>query len=136
LTGAARNAVGNRTAPVLSNEDRLYRLLWQASQASCEKIWRLNADPELRGALTSAVADLKNSEIGAPSGGGCIVAGLFIQEFVEDKPWLHIDMAPVNFLQEAQSYCDKGATGYGVSLLYHLMKAMPDYFSSAKEERI
>lgn len=122
LTGSAKNAVGNKSAAVLSNSDKLYETLQEASLHSCEKIWRLNLDRELRPTLDSSSADLKSSNPDSVMGGGCIVAGLFLQEFVEDKPWIHIDMAPVNWLTEANNYCGKGATGYGVSLLYHFLK--------------
>ena len=124
LTGAAKGAVGGRTAPILSNDDAFCGVMEQASKVSCEKVWRLNADKELRPVLNSAVADIKNSSPGNNYGGGTIVAGLFIQEFVEGKPWIHVDMAPVNWLGEDSSYCCKGATGYGVSLLYQTVKLL------------
>ena len=122
LTGAAKQAVGNRSAAVLSNNDALYEAALQASVESCEKIWRLDLDGELRHILDSPVADIANSHPGQTAGGGTIVASLFLREFVEDKPWLHIDMASVNWATEEGAYFRKGATGYGVSLLYSLAK--------------
>ena len=129
LTGAAREAVGNRSAVVLSNCDSLHGVLQEASRCSCEKIWRLDLDKELRPVLDSAVADLKSSNPDSPAGGRSIVAGLFLQEFVEGKPWVHIDMAPVNWLAEENPYCGKGATGYGVSLLYQFLKLKAQNYS-------
>lgn len=122
LTGAARGAVGNKTAPVVSNDDDFYDVIKEAAFISCEKVWKLDADEELRSAISSAVADIKNSASDNPVGGGVITAALFIKEFVENKPWIHIDMAPVNMVKEAISYCPKGATGYGASLLYYTIK--------------
>lgn len=124
LTGAAKGAVGGKSAAVLANDDELYAEVEAASEASCEKIWRLPADKELFAAIRSDVADIKNSSPGNPMGGGSIVAGLFIQEFVEEKPWVHVDMAPVNWLPEGNSYCIHGASGYGVSLLYETVKVL------------
>jgi leucyl aminopeptidase len=122
LTGAAKRAVGNKCAAVMANHEELYGLLEKASLRSCEKIWRLDLDGELGPALSSSVADFKSSNPDNPAGGGAILAGLFLQKFVEKKPWAHIDMAPVNWLTEENAYCRKGATGYGVSLLYQFVK--------------
>lgn len=124
LTGAAKGAVGNKTAAVISNDDNFFDILKRASTASCEKVWRLDADEELRSVISSAAADIKNSAPGDNAGGGSIVAALFIKEFIENKPWIHIDIAPVNFIRDEISYCTKGATGYGASLLYNTIKLM------------
>lgn len=126
LTGAAKGAVGGRSAAVLSNDDELYEEVLEASRISCEKIWRLPADKELFTVLQSEVADIKNSCPGNTMGGGTIVAGLFLQEFVESHPWVHVDMAPVNWAADGNAYCIHGATGYGVSLLYETVKVMAD----------
>lgn len=124
LTGAAKGAVGARSAAVIANDEELFEEIREASRVSCEKIWRLPADRELFEVLRSEVADIKNSNPGNIMGGGAIVAGLFIQEFTEGKPWVHVDMAPVNWLAEGNSYSIKGGTGYGVSLLYEMVKLM------------
>ena len=122
LTGAAKGAVGARSAAVIAGDETLYEAMKKASEDSCEKIWRLPADQELFEVLRSEVADLKNSNPGNTMGGGTIVAGLFIREFTEGKPWIHVDMAPVNWLAEGNSYSIRGGTGYGVSLLYETVK--------------
>lgn len=123
LTGAAKGAVGKRTAPVLTNDDYMWTIMEESSELSGEKIWRLNLDEELRVALNSSVADIKNSNPGGNLGGGTIVASLFIEDFVENKPWVHIDMAPVN-LNTEDSFVAKGSTGYGVTLLYNAVKLL------------
>lgn len=125
LTGAAKGAVGKFTAAVLCNDDALYDAAWEASRVSAEKIWRLDADPEMISCLKSPVADLKNTGNSATDGGGCMLGGLFVGEFIEDgTSWLHIDMAPVNFRSEPPAYGSYGATGYGAALLYHLTKQL------------
>lgn len=122
LTGAAKGAVGGRSAAVITNNEELFDDVRRASISSCEKIWRLPADKELFDVLRSEVADLKSSSPGNTMGGGTIVAALFIQEFTEGHPWCHIDMAPVNWIADGNSYCTHGGSGYGVSLLYEMMK--------------
>ena len=124
LTGAASGAVGKKSAAMIADDEELVAEITEASSVSCEKVWRLPADKELSGAIRSEVADIKNSNPNNPVGGGVILGGLFIREFAEGKPWAHIDMAPVNWLAEGNSYCMKGATGYGVSLLYETVKIM------------
>lgn len=122
LTGAAKNAVGGRSAAILSNDDSLAEMVEKAADTSCEKVWRLPCDEELFPVLRSDIADIKNSSPGNNYGGGTIVAGLFIREFVEDKPWCHVDMAPVNWRADGTSFSIKGATGYGAALLYETVK--------------
>lgn len=122
LTGAAKNAVGARSAAMLSNDDSLAKTVEKAAEVSCEKVWRLPCDEELFPVLESEIADIKNSGPGNNYGGGTIVAGLFLREFVEQKPWCHIDMAPVNWRSEGTSFSIKGATGYGSTLLYETLK--------------
>ena len=67
-------------------------------------------------------ADLAN--ITAPVGGGAITAGLFVGEFVEEKPWVHLDIAATAFSEGTpnKEYFTKGATGIGSRLLYELAK--------------
>lgn len=122
LTGAVITALGNKTAGIISNDDELTKLAEKASRISCEKVWRLPADRELRHVLNSSIADIKNSAMGSSAGGGTILGGLFLQEFVEDKPWLHIDIAGTNWAQEDLPYCIKGGVGFGTSLLYNMIK--------------
>lgn len=124
LTGAAKGAVGARSAAVISNDETLCSAILSATKPSCEKVWRLDADKELRSVLDSSVADIKSSNPGNTMGGGTIVASLFIQEFVEEKPWAHIDMASVNWMNDDTPICCKGGSGYGVSLLYQTIKEL------------
>ena len=72
--------------------------------------------------LKSEIADLKN--IGKSGLAGTITAGLFIGEFIENKPWLHLDIAGTAWRDAPESYNQSGGTGAGVRLLYHLMKQL------------
>ncbi|MBP5212370.1 MAG: leucyl aminopeptidase family protein, partial [Pyramidobacter sp.] len=124
LTGAAAGAVGRRSAVVMSDRDCLMRAVREAALLSCEKVWLLPCDEELRPQLDTPFADLRNSVPGNPQGGGAIIAGLFLREFAEKKPWLHIDMAPVCYFPDGAPASGKGATGWGASLLYHFVKCL------------
>lgn len=119
LTGACLVALGKERAGVVSNNDDFYKKLETASELSSEKIWRMPHDSEYLEALKSPVADLNNS------GGrlaGTVTAGLFIGEFVQSKPWLHIDIAGVSGIDKPKGDSIKGATGSGSRLLYFLAK--------------
>lgn len=124
LTGGASQALGNKTAAMLTNDKNICEVAKEASEKSCEKIWELPLDKELRPAINSRIADIKNSSVDNNPGGSTILGALFLENFVENKPWMHIDMANVNWTKEDLSYCVKGATGYGVSLLYNMVKLL------------
>ncbi len=119
LTGAAVAAFGNACAATVSNNDSFYKEYEEAAKNAGEKVWRLPIFPEYKELIKHKEADLTNSA-GSP---GTITAGMFLGEFVEDKPWVHVDIAPTAFLSKPLGYYDDGATGYGVKSCYEFMKA-------------
>ncbi len=119
LTGAAVAAFGNACAATLSNNDEFYKEYEKAAENAGEKIWRLPIFKEYKELIKHKEADLTNSA-GSP---GTITAGMFLGEFVEDKPWVHVDIAPIAFMSKPLGYYDEGATGYGAKTCYELMKA-------------
>lgn len=120
LTGAAGAALGNAASPVLANDDRFFNNMQRASDISGEKIWRMPCFEEYRKQIKSNVADLTNSG-GHP---GVMTAGMFIREFIQDKPWVHIDIAATSWADKKYYYGIEGGTGVGVRLLYHFVKNM------------
>ncbi|UCF39187.1 MAG: leucyl aminopeptidase [Acidobacteriota bacterium] len=116
LTGACVVALGQERAGYFANSDGLAQELERASTAAGEKIWRLPLDPVYRDALDSKIADIKN--IGG-RWGGAITAAKFLQEFVEDVPWGHIDMAGVDLFTGSDGL---GPTGFGVRSLAHFVR--------------
>lgn len=126
LTGGAAMAVGKKTGVVITEDEALYEACAKASRVSCEKVWRLDMDEELRGDLKSFYADTKNSP-GGKKLGGTIIAALFLKPFTLGKRWMHIDMAPVAWTTSDElPYAPKGATGYGVALLGELLGEMTE----------
>jgi len=121
LTGAVLSALGTTATGVVSNNDFFYTRLEQASKICDEKVWRLPTFDEYKELIKSDVADLKN--IGGPNAGS-ITAGLFIGEFVQEKPWLHLDIAGTSWSDKDNDYGSKGGTGAGARLLYHLVKQL------------
>lgn len=120
LTGAALVALGETTTAVVSNNDEFYQELEKATRVTGEKFWRLPAFDEYKKLIKGNLADLKN--VGGRNA-GTITAGLFIGEFVEDKPWIHMDIAGTAWTSNPVSqYTVAGATGAPVRTLYYLVK--------------
>ncbi len=125
LTGAALYVLGYAGAPVLGNNKQLMDALRAASDQTAEKIWEMPLWDDYRELVKSAIADLKNS--GGKSA-GTITASAFLENFIGDWPWAHIDIAYVDLEKNGKPYVPKGASGFGVRLLINLLlnwKNMP-----------
>lgn len=121
LTGAAVGALGTSFSAVLTNNEEWFAQLKSASDFTGELVWQMPAHDEYKELLKSEVADLKN--VGGAFA-GCITAGLFIREFIADKPWIHIDIAGTALKDRESGIYSYGATGVGVRLLTTLIKNM------------
>ena len=122
LTGAAIIALGAERSAAISNNIPFMDKLKKASEKTGEKLWELPLYEEFHDQIKSNVADIKN--IGGRQG-GAITAAAFLANFVEDKPWIHLDIAGTAWTQDGtyeRSYIPKGATGYGVRTLLKLLQ--------------
>jgi leucyl aminopeptidase len=109
LTGAATIALGRSIAAVMTTDDGMMSRLQNAASSAGEKVWRLPLESDYKSHIKSKVADIKN--IGNPGEAGTIIGGLFLQEFVGGKPWVHIDMAAVGWSKEDTPFGPAGSTG-------------------------
>jgi leucyl aminopeptidase len=114
LTGACMVALGTGVAGIFSNHQALADNLMHCARDAGEKLWQLPLVKEYREALKSSVADMKN--VAGPHG-GAITAALILQEFVDDIPWAHLDIAGPAFAETDTAICAKGGTGFGVRTL-------------------
>ncbi|MCW2540502.1 MAG: pepA [Frankiales bacterium] len=113
LTGAMKVALGLLTAGYFANDDELAGRLEAASLATGESIWRMPLEHRYLSLLDSPVADARND----PGNPGGITAALFLQPFVGDVPWAHLDIAgPARAIEEGEIF-SRGATGFGARLL-------------------
>lgn len=120
LTGATAMAFAGVCSSVMTNDQEYYELLNSASKECNEKVWQLPLFDEYKERVVSSIADLRNS--GPTRAAGSIVAGMFLKEFVCNKSWLHIDIAGSAVAGVEKNYNPAGVTGYGVRLLYNLLK--------------
>ena len=114
LTGAAIIALGTNVAALVGNNDDLVTKILEYSNQTGEKIWQLPLFEEYKEQLKSSNADMKNIG-GRPA--GAITAAAFLSSFVEETPWVHLDIAGTAWTQDGtkeKSYNPKGATGFGI----------------------
>ena len=114
LTGAAIIALGTNVAALVGNNDDFVTKILEYSNQTGEKIWQLPLFEEYKEQLKSSNADMKNIG-GRPA--GAITAAAFLSSFVEETPWVHLDIAGTAWTQDGtkeKSYNPKGATGFGI----------------------
>ena len=121
LTGAVSHAVGRRAIGVFGNDDDLLRQLMSAAEEAGESAWHLPLWEDLREGLDSDVADLDN--IAREDRGGATIAGLFLREFVDDVPWVHLDVAGAMWATTARGHLPSQATGAGVRTILRWLEA-------------
>ncbi|HEY8000338.1 MAG TPA: leucyl aminopeptidase [Solirubrobacterales bacterium] len=117
LTGAVLVALGSTYAALISNDDGWAATVERAATESGELAWRLPLHAEYKQLTRGTVADLTNAA--AKRKAGTIYAGSFLEEFVDDVPWVHLDIAGTAW-DTGREYVGKGATGFGVRLLLRL----------------
>jgi leucyl aminopeptidase len=122
LTGAIMVALGHYHAGLFSNNDELAGRLLSAGSATAERVWRMPLGSEYDKLIDSKNADMKN--IGGRYG-GAIIAAQFLQRFVKETPWAHLDIAGTAIGSPATEINRSWASGFGVRLLDRLVR---DYY--------
>lgn len=115
LTGAIIVTLGHLNAGMFANDDALADALHKAGETVGEGLWRLPLDKSYDKMIDSPIADMQN--IGAGRDAGSIVAAQFLQRFVGDTPWAHLDIAGMAWSKKSAPTVPKGGTGFGVRLL-------------------
>lgn len=120
LTGACIVALGDDIAGLFTENDDLATAISTAATAAGEKFWRLPMEAKYFDGMKSIVADMKNT---GPRPGGSITAALFLKQFVENTPWVHLDVAGPVWTEKESGYNNPGGTGFGVRTLVEWVKA-------------
>jgi leucyl aminopeptidase len=119
LTGAVIVALGHERAGLFSNDEGLAGALTSAADATGELLWRLPLGKDYEKHIRSDIADIKN--VGRGREAGSTAGAVFLQEFVGDTPWAHLDIAGTAWSSRDLPLSGKGATGFGVRLLDRLV---------------
>ena len=119
LTGAVVVALGYVNAGIFASDDQMYERFANANQQAGEKMWRLPLDDEYKENLKSNIADMVNA---GSRYGGAIFAAMFLKEFAEDTPWIHLDIAGTAWVEEAKPWIAKGPSGIALRSLVEFVK--------------
>ena len=120
LTGSVRTALSDEYAGLFTRDDAIAKKMMAAGEAAGEDLWRLPLHKNYDKQIKSVIADIKNSDAGAPGAGvGAAVIGTFVKD---ETPWAHIDMAGVGWRTDPTPTTPKGASAFGVRLLDQLAR--------------
>jgi leucyl aminopeptidase len=126
LTGAIMVALGTEYAGLFSNNDELSERLTKVGMETGERVWRMPLGPEYDKQIDSQFADMKNT---GTRNGGSITAAQFLQRFVDDTPWAHLDIAGTAMGAPKSEINHSWGSGYGVRLLERLVA---EYYEARK----
>jgi leucyl aminopeptidase len=119
LTGAVVVALGYANAGIFANDDTMYERFHKANEEAGEKMWRLPLDDEYKDNIKSSIADIVNS---GGRWGGAINAAMFLKEFAEDTPWIHLDIAGTAWMEDQKPWIAKGPSGIALRSLVEFVK--------------
>ncbi|MFY0609702.1 MAG: leucyl aminopeptidase [Candidatus Atelocyanobacterium thalassa] len=114
LTGACVVALGDNISGLWSTDNNLINEIKTASEKSGEQFWQMPMEDKYFEGLKSPIADMKNT---GPRAAGAITAALFLKQFVEKTPWLHLDIAGTAWIDKENGVNNFGATGVPVRTL-------------------
>ena len=119
LTGAIVVALANVNVGVFGSDQAFTDKLLASAKVCGEKMWQMPMDDDYREFIKGTMADIQN--IGSGKGGGAITGAMFIKEFADDSPWIHLDIAGTAWLDDAKPWAAKGASAVAVRTLVDLV---------------
>ena len=119
LTGAVVVALGYTNAGIFANDEEMYSRFHNANANAGEKMWRLPLDEEYKDHIRSSIADIMNS---GGRWGGAVTAAMFLKEFAEDTPWIHLDIAGTAWMEEQKPWIAKGPSGIALRSLVSFVR--------------
>jgi leucyl aminopeptidase len=122
LTGACLVSFGEIVAALLTKNDTLAETLFHSGEVTGDRVWQLPLYKEYDEDIKSDIADINNISSGRNA--GTIIGAVFLQNFVKNTPWAHIDIAGTSWYSKNRGYRPKHATGYGVRLFIEFLKNM------------
>jgi leucyl aminopeptidase len=119
LTGAVVVALGYANAGIFANDDDMYSRFQTANAKAGEKMWRMPLDDEYKEQIRSSIADIMNT---GGRWGGAITAAMFLKEFAEETPWIHLDIAGTAWMEDQKPWIAKGPSGIALRSLVEFVK--------------
>ena len=104
---------------LMPNDKEISEAIFSSGEITGEKVWAMPLDDDYDQLIKTEIADMKN--IGGP-GAGSITAGCFLKRHIEKTPWAHLDIAGVTWQNKSTPSIPFGGVGWGVRMLYHLIK--------------
>lgn len=126
LTGACRIALGQEAIGMLGTDDRFKQKIRAAGEKTGERVWEMPLWEAYFDQIKSDIADMKNT---GGRDAGLITAAALLSRFVQQYPWVHLDIAPTAWTEKERPYTPKGATGIGMRLLTQFLR---DYAENSK----
>jgi leucyl aminopeptidase len=120
LTGAVVVALGYANAGIFANDEDMYNRFHAANSKAGEKMWRLPLDDEYKEQIRSSIADIMNS---GGRWGGAVTAAMFLKEFAEDTPWIHLDIAGTAWMEDQKPWIAKGPSGIALRSLVEFVRS-------------
>jgi leucyl aminopeptidase len=120
LTSAVVVALGYANAGVFANDDDMFTRFQSANAKAGEKMWRMPLDDEYKEQIRSSIADIMNT---GGRWGGAITAAMFLKEFAEDTPWIHLDIAGTAWMEDQKPWIAKGPSGIALRSLVEFVKS-------------
>jgi leucyl aminopeptidase len=121
LTGAIQVALAHIHVGAFGTPREYLDQFLESAKAVGEKMWPMPIDDEYREMIKSEIADIRNT--GSGKGGGAITGAWFIKEFVDDTPWIHLDIAATTWVDAGRPWLAKGPTGTAIpSIIDFAMK--------------
>jgi len=125
LTGSIGRTLGPLAMGAFGNDPTLMDLVRRAADLAGERVWELPTWADYDGLIESEIADIKNSTV---PWAGATTAALFLREFVDGRPWVHLDIAGSAWQNASElKTVPKGPTGSGVRVMAHLAQLLADH---------
>ena len=119
LTGACVVALGMVNAGIFANDEEIFLRFSRALERAGEKMWRLPLDEEYKEQIRSSIADIMNT---GGRWGGAVTAAMFLKEFAEETPWIHLDIAGTAWMDDNKAWIAKGPSGVAVRSLVEFVR--------------
>jgi leucyl aminopeptidase len=119
LTGAVVVALAHVNVGIFASDDNMYERFVAANKTTGEKMWRLPLDDDYKDIIKSGIADMMNS---GGRYGGAVTAAMFLKEFAEETPWVHLDIAGTAWIEDSKPWIAKGPSGVALRSLVEFIK--------------